>query len=94
MDSFLFFFFSFIALKAWNPDNCGMGEKQNCPRTEPEGGARWLWIESQDWKLAVASGLHEMSGEVGKGWDLKGIEPRDLQTLQGEGGDNIRAAWI
>ena len=39
------------------------------PKFGPEGGARWLWIESQDWESSVASGLYEMFGEVGKGWD-------------------------
>ena len=48
-------------------------------------------------RLEVSSGfmVHEMSGDkVGKGWDLKGVGPRDLKTLQGDGGDNIRSAWI
>ena len=47
---------------------CGGGEPE-VPKFGPEGGARWVWIESQDWKSAVASGLHEKPGEVGKGWD-------------------------
>ena len=42
------------------------------------------------WKSAVTSGLPEISWEEAKGWDWKGIGPRNLQTLQGEGGANKR----
>ena len=82
-----------IALRAWNPGRCGVGENrlsQRCPRIGAEDGVWYLCFESQHWKSAVPSGLHELSGKTGKGWDWKRIGSRDLQTLQGEGGAKRR----
>ena len=70
-----------------------MGENrlsQRCPRIGTEGGVRYLCFESQYWKSAVPSGLHEMSGKAGKGGIAKGLGPEILgqEFLQENSGKN------
>ena len=92
---FPFFFFHFYFLESLESWQLWSGGEPKMPKN-------WTWrwssvVMDRKSRLEVSSGftVHEMSGDkVGKGWDLKGVGPRDLKTLQGDGGDNIRSAWI
>ena len=63
-----------------------MGEnrlRQRCPRIGAEGGVWYLCFESQYWKSAVPSGLHEMSRKAWKGGTGKGLSLEICKLCKG-----------
>ena len=80
---------AFIASRAWSRGS-GVGVRHAQPEAPKNRSWRWssggYWIGRQQWLQACVRCLERQQ----RGADWKGIGPRNLQTLQGEGGASKR----